>query len=221
MENKISEDNKSGIPLPTIRRLPLYASILLAARNNKIVHISSSYIAKELGLEPIQVRKDLSGIGITGQAKIGFPVEELIEAIEKCLGWNNITDALIVGAGHLGAALAGYNGFKEHGLNIIALFDTDYNKIGTFIHGKEVFDVNRLSYLIKRLHILIGILTVSEGSAQYCADLMIESGIKAIWNFTPAKLQAPKDVIIERVDLAASLAVLSNKLQSLIKKQNQ
>ncbi len=217
MENKISEDKKSGIPLPTIRRLPLYASILLAARNKKMEYISSSYIANELNLEPIQVRKDLSGIGITGQAKIGFPVEELIEAIEKCLGWNNRTDAIIVGAGHLGAALAGYKGFKEHGLNIVALFDADEQKVGTFINDKEVFDMKRLSYLIKRLHILIGILTVPAESAQYCADIMIESGIKAIWNFTPTKLQVPKDVIVERVDLAASLAVLSNKLQTLIK----
>ena len=167
MESKISEDKQSGIPLPTIRRLPLYASIILAARNKKLEHISSSYIAQELGLESIQVRKDLSGIGITGQAKKGFPVEELIEAIEKCLGWNNRTDAMIVGAGHLGAALAGYKGFKEHGLNIVALFDTDAEKIGTFIHGKEIFDIKRFSYLIKRFHILIGILTVPSEAAQY------------------------------------------------------
>jgi len=113
--------------------------------------------------------------------------------------------------------LAGYKGFKEHGLNIVALFDADEQKVGTFINEKEVFDIKRLSYLIKRLHILIGILTVPAETAQYCADIMIESGIKAIWNFTPTKLQVPKDVIVERVDLAASLAVLSNKLQTLIK----
>ena len=218
MENKITEDNKSGIPLPTIRRLPLYASVLFAARNKNMTHISSSYIAKELALEPIQVRKDLSGIGITGQAKIGFPVSELIEAIEKCLGWDNRTDALIVGAGHLGAALAGYRGFVEHGLHIVALFDMDPQKIGKSIQGKEVFDMNKLNYLTRRLNILIGILTVPAGAAQHCADLMIEAGIKAIWNFTPAKLMVPKDIIIERVDLAASLAVLSNKLQAVIKK---
>ena len=220
MENKISEENKAGIPLPTIRRLPLYASILLAAKNNNQMHISSSYIAKELNLEPIQVRKDLSGIGITGQARIGFPIAELLEAIQKCLGWDNTTDALLVGAGHLGAALAGYKDFKEHGLNIVALFDSDEKKIGKSIHGREIFDIKKLSHITKRLGILIGILTVPAEAAQFCADLMIEAGIKAIWNFTPVKLQVPKEVVVERVDLTASLGVLSNKLKSIVKEPN-
>ena len=212
----MSEENKSCVSLPTIRRLPLYASILLNARDNNQTNISSSYIAKELNLEPIQVRKDLAGIGITGQAGIGFPVLELIKAIEKFLGWDNTSDAFIVGAGHLGAALAGYDGFKKHGLNIIALFDSDDSKIGSKIHDKEVFDIDRMRHLTERLGVLIAILAVPAEVAQVSANLMVDAGIKAIWNFTPAKLLVPKGVIVERVDLAASLAVLSSKLTAEI-----
>jgi len=213
----MSEENKSGIPLPTIRRLPLYASILFNARDGKQTTISSSYIAKELGLEPIQVRKDLAGIGITGQPRIGFPVVELIEAIEKFLGWDNTSDAFIVGAGNLGAALAGYPGFKKHGLNVVALFDCDYSKIGSKIHDKEVFDIERMGHLTERLGVSIGILAVPAEVAQAITNLMVDAGIKAIWNFTPTKLLVPNGIIVERVDLAASLAVLSSKLTAAIK----
>lgn len=211
------DENKSGVSLPTIRRLPLYASILFNARDNNQTTISSSFIAKELSLEPIQVRKDLAGIGITGQAGVGFPVLQLIEAIEKFLGWDNTSDAFVVGAGHLGTALAGYEGFKKHGLNIIALFDSDESKIGSMIHDKEVFDIDRMRHLTERLCVSIGILAVPAEVAQVTTNLMVDAGIKAIWNFTPTKLLVPNGIIVERVDLAASLAVLSSKLTAAIK----
>lgn len=213
----MSEEKKICVSLPTVRRLPLYSSILFNARDNNQTTISSSYIAKELNLESIQVRKDLAGIGITGQAGVGFPIIELIEAIEKFLGWDNTNDAFIVGAGHLGSALAGYEDFKQHGLNIIALFDCDARKIGSMIHDKEVFDINRLRHLTERLKVSIGMLTVPGKVAQVSANLMVDAGIKAIWNFTPTKLLAPDGIIVERVDLAASLAVLSSKLTAAIR----
>jgi redox-sensing transcriptional repressor len=142
------------------------------------------------------VRKDLEAVGVTGQPRVGFPIRELIAAIETALGWDNATDAFVIGAGHLGTALAGYRGFARYGLSIIALFDTDPRKVGQTVHGKEI---------------------VPAEAAVEAATRAAEAGIKALWNFTPAKLTPMDGVIIERVDLAASLAVLSSKLSSVVR----
>jgi redox-sensing transcriptional repressor len=197
---------------PTVRRLPLYLRILKRAGAAGTENISSTHIAKELKLESIQVRKDLASMGITGQPGIGFTVSSLIKAIEHFLGWDNPTDAFIVGAGNLGAALAGYDGFGEYGLNIVAAFDVDPAKVGTEISGKKIFNLGRLPELIDRMDVKIAILTLPSSFAQKIADIMVNAGIKAIWNFTSLRLNVPDDVFVERIDLAASLAVLSNKI---------
>lgn len=213
----MTKDRQISIALPTVRRLPMYFGILEKAAKDGQAHISSSQMATALGLEPIQVRKDLEAVGVTGQAGVGFPVGELVGAIEKFLGWDNASDAFVIGAGHLGTALAGYRGFAGYGLNIVALFDNDPRKIGRTVHGKEVMDIERFADLAGRLHVHIAILTVPAGAATSAATMAVEAGIKALWNFTPTKLPPMDGVIIERVDLAASLAVLSSKLSSVLR----
>jgi len=208
----MNRDQGISVPLPTIRRLPMYFSLLQKAAQESQTSVSSSQLAAALGLESIQVRKDLEAIGVTGQPRVGFPVGELIHAIESFLGWDNVTDAFIIGAGHLGTALAGYQGFQKHGLNVVALFDNDPRKVGQTIHGKEVLHIDKLGNLANRLHVHIAILTVPAEVAASTARLAIEAGVQAIWNFTPTKLAVPEGIILERVDLAASLAVLSSKL---------
>jgi redox-sensing transcriptional repressor len=199
-------------PLPSVRRLPAYLRFLqlLKARGRDVV--SCTHIAEELGLVSTQVRKDLAVTGIVGKPKVGYSVPELIHAIQEFLGWNNTSDAFLVGAGSLGSALMGYEGFKEYGLNIVAAFDVDPAKIGTVIHGKEVFSLERLHDLALRMHVLIGILTVPPPAAQDAASFMVLSGMRAIWNYTPVKLEVPENVIVEDVKLASSLAVLSSRL---------
>ena len=201
-----------SIALPTVRRLPMYFSVLERAQEEGRSQVSSSQIASSLGLEPIQVRKDLAAIGVSGQPRVGFPVAELLSAIERFLGWDNVTDAFIIGAGHLGSALAGYGGFRGHGLNVVALFDNDGDKIGTKVHGKEILGMEKFANLVSRLHVHIAILTVPDEVAMASVELAVEAGIQAIWNFTATKLTVPEGVIVERMDLAASLAVLSSKL---------
>jgi len=213
----MNRDQGISVPLPTIRRLPMYFSLLQKAAQESQTSVSSSQLAAALGLEPIQVRKDLEAIGVTGQPRVGFPVAELIHAIESFLGWDNVTDAFIIGAGHLGTALAGYQGFQKHGLNVVALFDNDPRKVGQTIHGKEVLHIDKLGNLANRLHVHIAILTVPAEVAASAAQLAIEAGIQAIWNFTPTKLAVPEGIILERVDLAASLAVLSSKLAARLR----
>lgn len=199
-------------PLPSVRRLPAYLRFLqtLKARGRDVV--SCTHIAEELGLVSTQVRKDLAVTGIVGKPKVGYNVPELIGAIQEFLGWNNTTDAFLVGAGSLGNALLGYEGFNEYGLNIVAAFDVDPAKIGKPIHGREVLALERLHDLALRMHVLIGILTVPASAAQDAANFMVLSGIRAIWNYTPVRLEVPETVIAEDVRLASSLAVLSSRL---------
>jgi len=213
----MSKDREISVPLPTVRRLPMYFAQLQKAVQEGLTSVSSSQLATALALEPIQIRKDLEAIGVSGQPRVGFPVAELVAAIERFLGWDNATDAFIIGAGHLGTALAGYRGFEKHGLNVVALFDNDPRKVGQTIHGKEVLHVDKLGNLASRLHVHIAILTVPAEVAASAAQLAIDAGIQAIWNFTPTKLTVPENVILERVDLAASLAVLSSKLAARLR----
>ncbi len=199
--------------LPTVRRLPTYLRLLKELQDENQQYVSSTYIADRFQLEPIQVRKDLAAMGIVGQPRLGFVVADLIAAIMQFLGWNNTTKAFLIGAGNLGSALIGYSGFAGYGLNIIAAFDVDNSKIGTRIHNIEVFPLEKLPDLAVRLHIHLGILTLPAAAAQATADMLVQTSITAIWNFTPVKLILPAGVIVEKVDLAASLAVLSCSLK--------
>jgi len=200
------------IPLPTIRRFPLYLRLLKDRQVLGEEWISATTLAVELRLKPIQVRKDMACTGVEGKPKIGFRIDELIEAIEHHLGWDNVTDAVLVGAGNLGTALAGYEGFRNYGLKIIGAFDNDPEKIGTAIYGIPVFAMSSLKKQIERFGVNMAVLTVPAESAQEVAEKLAEAGIKGIWNFVPKNLKLPEEIIIQRIDLAASFAELSSKL---------
>ena len=201
------------IPEPTLRRLPLYYQYLKRVQREKnLDYISSSQIGNDLRMLPIQVRKDLEITQALGKPKLGYDIIELIQAIEDFLGWNNTTDGYLVGVGHLGSALLGYQGFKEYGLNIVAAFDSDKSKIGKEIHGTKVLSADKLPNMISRMGIKIGILTVPGTAAQELAETMVRAGIRAIWNFSPVKITVPPDIIVQHENLASSLVVLSKKL---------
>lgn len=198
--------------VPTLKRLPLYLRLLRKMKEDGEEYASGTVVAKELGLDPIVVRKDLAITGAVGRPRLGFPMEEIIEAIEEFLGWSNTTDAFLVGAGSLGRALLGYKGFEQHGMRIVAAFDNNPDVIGQKIHGKEILGIDKMPELAKRMHVQIGIMTVTASVAQEVANAMVEGGIRAIWNFTPTTLDVPEHVILQREELASSLAVLSHRL---------
>lgn len=208
-----------GIPEPTLRRLPVYHNYLKRLADKSVGFISGTQIADDLNLIPIQIRKDLAFTGVVGKPKVGYEVGELMHKIEDSLGWNNSTDAALAGVGHLGSALLGYSGFQACGLNIVTAFDANPGKIGTTIHGKKIFAIDKLPNLVRRLNVRIGILTVPEDVCQSVADLMVNSGIRAIWSFSPARLSVPKHVIVQHENLAASLAVLSKHLEQTLHAQ--
>jgi redox-sensing transcriptional repressor len=198
-----------GIPRPSLARLPLYYRRLLSAIEEGEDVISSNDLGIAAGVPAAQVRKDLSHLGELGRAGIGYDVQQLAATLQEFLGLANDKDAVVVGAGNLGRALAAYPGFERYGLRIIALFDNDPAKIGTTIGDRQVFPLSKLGNLVQRLNVRMGIITVPVDQAQDIADLMVESGIEVIWNFAPRRLHVPPHVLLESEDLAARLATLS------------
>ena len=217
---KILSDRAKAAPVPTLRRLPKYLEYLRNIRVAADAHISCTQIAGALELVPTQVRKDLASTGIVGKPKKGYPVFALIEAIEVFLGWNTPQDAFLVGAGALGTAILGYEGFRNNGLNIVAAFDNDSSKIGTQIRGVEVMSLEKLPDLARRMNIQIGVMTMPPQYAQQIADLLVTGGIKAIWNFTPSLVTVADNIILENAQLASSFAVLSSRLRSSTRKKS-
>lgn len=205
---------------PTIKRLPAYLHVIEAAAREGKEYISGTVIAEELELEAIQVRKDLATTGIIGKPRLGFPVNELIETINTFLDWNRVHKAILLGSGHLGSALLGYKVFPRHGLNIVAAFDVDTNRIGTTINGVPVYALPDLKEQVAALDVKMAILTVPSTHAQQVADLLVDCGIEAIWNFTNIKIKVPESVVVQKEDLSSGYAVLSVKMRLLQNSQS-
>jgi redox-sensing transcriptional repressor len=201
-----------SIPQASLKRLPQYHHYLMDLEANGIRQVSCTVIGRDLNCVPVQVRKDLQYTGIIGKPKTGYSVHELIVAIEAFLGWNNVTEAVLAGAGNLGTALVGHERFSKFGLRIVAAFDTDPGKIGKLIYEKPVLPLEELGILARRMGVHLGIITTPAEAAQAVADEMVKAGILAIWNFAPVKLKVPDCVFVHNEDLYSSLAALSWKL---------
>ncbi len=197
------------VPLTTLRRLPYYYNIFCDMEEKGFKYISSAYIAKQLGIDDTLVRKDIASTGYMGKPKVGFNTKEFKEHLEHYLGMKENKEAVLIGAGNLGVALAKYGGFKRYGLNIVHIFDQDTEKIGSKIANKEVLSVHRLESKLKKRNIKIAILAIPGDNTQEIADILTKNGVKAIWNFAATHLQVPDDVFVWNEDLAASFVILS------------
>jgi redox-sensing transcriptional repressor len=198
-----------------VKRLPAYLQMLRVLQGEGQEYVSGTLLATTHSLEPVIVRKDLAVTGAAGIPRRGFRIAELIAAIERFVGWDNQTKAVLVGVGNLGTALLGYQGFENLGLRIAGAFDRDPAKVGKWIQGRKVQPISQLAAFVRRGGIRLGVLTVPAAVAQETADLMIRAGIRGIWNFSPARLEVPAGVVTQKEDLAEGLAVLSHKLQHL------
>ncbi len=204
--------NSISAPVPTLRRLPRYIHVLKRLKKGNIKFVSATTIAKELGIESIQVRKDLSVTGVTGKPKVGFELDKVIVSIKRFLHWDNRYNAFLIGFGALGEAILGYDDFKNCGLNIIAAFDVDKKKIGKNFNGVEIFSMNDIYSLAEKMEVSIAVITTPGNVAQQIANDLVKAGIKAIWNFSPVPLKVEENIIVESVHLSQSLAVLTHKL---------
>lgn len=206
----VAGTRKAG--LPCIKRMPAYLQLLRVLQAEGQEHVSGTVLARVHNLEPVVVRKDLAMTGAVGTPRIGFHIAELIAIIERFLGWDNQTKAVLVGVGSLGTALLGYQGFHDFGFRMVGAFDCDPRIVGKWVHGRKVQAMDQLIPFVRRGEIRLGVLTVPTQSAQETADLMVRADIKGIWNFTPTKLQLPDDVVSQKEDLAEGLAVLFHRL---------
>ena len=203
-----------------LKRLPGYLAYLKNMPEDAPTHISATALANALGMGEVQVRKDLAMVSDGGRPKIGYQREALINDIEQFLGYDNTTDAVLIGAGKLGQALMGYKGFDEYGLNILAAFDA-HPKQSKTEEGKPIYPISKLTQFCRSHKVLMGIITVPAEGAQEVADLLIEGGIKAIWTFAPAHLDVPTGILVQYENMATSLAVLSVHLQAQIKEEKE
>ena len=208
MEKKISKS--------VLKRLPGYLAYLKSVQDPESPYISATSLANALGMGEVQVRKDLAMVSDGGRPKIGYLRESLVDDIEQFLGYDNATDAVLIGAGKLGQALMDHKGFDEYGLNILAGFDVHPNREQTE-DGKPIYSMDKLESFCRANKVRMGIITVPAAHAQQVCDQLIHSGIKAIWNFAPTHLEVPPHILVQHENMATSLAVLSMHLQAQIK----
>jgi len=200
---------------PTIRRLPSYLYFLRELSEKGEQFVSSSYIAKKMQIEPILVRKDLESTLITGTPGVGYHISDLIKCIEDFLGWDKALNAVLVGVDHFGLSLLGHRELINFGLRIVAAFDNQPRKCRTSFLGVPIYLTACIEELLRTFSVDLAILCVPAKEAQAVTDMLVASGIKAIWNFTSENLAIPDTVITQKEDLASGLAMLSVKLTML------
>ncbi len=200
----------NSLSFQTLQRLPYYLDYL---REVETENVSSTVIAAEFRLHEVQVRKDLASVSRqAGQPRKGFATKALIKDIEDILGYGHVDEAVIVGVGHLGTALANYAGFEKYGLKIVAGFDT---RIASeeYLNQTPLYPMEKLDSLIRERGIRLGIITVDGANAQAVCDQLVEAGVEAIWNFAPVLLQVPEGIIVQNENMACALAILSHHLR--------
>lgn len=201
--------NNKKIPVSTISRLFIYLRELAELDKVNISTISSAELGDRTNLSDVQVRKDLGYFGQFGVSGSGYNVGELKSTLEKILGRDKNWKVAVIGAGHLGMALLTYPGFHEHGLNIVAAFDSDAKKIGKRFADIAIEPVEKIAKIVKDKDITIAILAVPAKAAQEVVDSLVNAGILCILNFAPAALAVPENVKVKDVDLSRELETLS------------
>ncbi len=184
----------SCIPDGVIERLPSYLECLIQLRHQGLRTISSQQIGKYVGVNPAEIRRDFTYFGTFGKKGVGYNIEYLISKIQNILGFGEEHKIALVGAGNLGAAIIEYEALPKHGFPIVAVFDSDPNKIGKKLDKYIIRDVRTLAKTIKRLDISIGVIAVPSAGAQRVADLLVEGGVKVILSYAPVMLQIPSHI---------------------------
>lgn len=200
------EDKISGT---VIKRLPKYYRYLELIGDKGIIRVSSQELSKITGLTASQIRQDLNHFGAFGQQGYGYNVDELKLELERIMGVDRPYNVVVIGIGNIGSALLNYSGFKKKGFKIAGIFDNDEELLGNKYNDIVVRDISELADFVRSNKIEIAILSIPAKSAQEVTDILVDSGIKGIWNFAPIDLKTPKKVIVENVHLDGSLLTLT------------
>lgn len=200
------------VPEPTLRRLPWYLSNVKLLKQKGERYVSSTQISKEINIDASQIAKDLSYVNITGRTRVGYEIDTLIGVLEDFLGFTEIHKAFLFGVGSLGGALLRDSGLSHFGLEIVAGFDVNPAVVGTSLNGIPIYHSDDFSKKMKEYDVQIGVLTVPIEIAQSVTDMMVDGGIKAVWNFTPFRIRVPEHIVVQNTSLYAHLAVMFNRL---------
>lgn len=198
-----------NIPRPTIERLPLYLRCLSRLKSSGVEVASSEELGNLLGITSVQIRKDLAYFGEFGRRGVGYDVQSLLAQVTGILGADQPHKVALIGVGHLGQALANYDGFREHGFNISAVFDADPNKVGMTVAGQRVLHSDRIPDVIGQTGIELAIVTVPAHAAQRVADALVKAGVRAIWNFAPTRITCPDNIEVRQENMIVGLLALS------------
>ncbi|HEY8550591.1 MAG TPA: redox-sensing transcriptional repressor Rex [Vicinamibacterales bacterium] len=194
----------------TTARLSVYLRALESLESAGVNTISSRDLAEQFHLNAAQIRKDLAHFGEFGVRGVGYYVKDLRRHLREILGLNRQLKVIIVGAGNLGLALADYPGFRHEGFDIVALFDVSRDKVGQYSRsGVPIRHARDLERVVERERVDIAVLAVPAHAAQSVVDAVVQTGIKAILNFSPGNLRVPRGVKLKNVDLTVSLESLS------------
>lgn len=196
------------VPDPAVRRLSLYLRQLESLEQEQVATVSSRRLAESLGLTDAQVRKDLGYFGQFGRPGVGYEVPALVHALRRILGTDRISNALMVGVGNIGRAVAAYHGFRDKGFELVALFDRDERKVGKKVGRLTVQSISDLAAVVREREIRLAIVAVPAAAAQEVADELIAAGIRGILNFAPVQLRVPAHVTVRHIDVAAELEQL-------------
>lgn len=209
----MKKNDGKQIPQRVVSRLAMYFRILTQLEASGIERISSRELGEMMGITPSQIRQDLSYFGEFGQQGYGYKVTFLHEEISRILGLKQQHSMILIGVGNLGRAIASYTNFRNRGFNLEAAFDVREEIVGKKLGELTIRPMSELASYLDEASIDIGILTVPASQAQDIADLLVEKGIKGIWNFAPIKLVVPESVIVEHVHISDSLYSLSFRLR--------
>lgn len=201
-------EKKKNVSMAVIKRLPKYHRYLKELMRNDVDRISSKELGEKIGFTASQIRQDLNNFGDFGQQGYGYNVKELYKQISLILGLDKEYTGIIIGAGNLGQAIANYNRFSESGLTIECIFDANPKLVGMRIRDIEIKDIDTLSQYLQERSVDIGIICVPRINAQKVTDMLVNGGVKGIWNFAPVDLVVPDDVKVENVHLSESLLTL-------------
>ena len=201
-------EKKKNVSMAVIKRMPKYYRYLGELVKNDVDRISSKELGEKIGFTASQIRQDLNNFGDFGQQGYGYNVNELHNQIGTILGVGKEYNAVLIGAGNIGQAIANYSRFTDIGLGITAIFDANPKLVGMRIRDVEIKDIDELKEYLEENNIDMGILCVPRINAQRVCDFLVNGGVKGIWNFAPIDLHVPETVKVENVHLSESLLTL-------------
>jgi redox-sensing transcriptional repressor len=193
-------------------RLARYREIVEAARTSGKSYVSSDACGRELHVDGTLVRKDMACLGVVGKPHVGYPVADVVAALERHVDEQTQRAAVLVGAGNMGTALVTSATLERHGVHLEAVFDRDSTKVGLPVGRHQIASIEEMEPMINQCGAKLGVVTVPADSAQEIIDRMARAGIKVIWNFAPIRPQVPAGVRVLNEHLAESVGRLSRYL---------